>query len=119
MRSFSAALALLSACTFLNHDAAAQEASDLITRAKLQRGICCVLGTAGAFFAARRQYLIAPIMLCLGLGLWLILCISIGFMWLTRTEPGLSSVVLAMGLLALPVAPLATAPLALAWNRHR
>lgn len=44
MRSFSAALALLSACTFLNHDAAAQEASDLITRAKLQRGICCVLG---------------------------------------------------------------------------
>lgn len=82
-------------------------------------GTGCLLGTAWAFFAARRQYLIAPIMLCLGLGLWLILCISIGFMWLTRTEPGLSSVVLAMGLLALPVAPLATAPLALAWNRHR
>jgi hypothetical protein len=53
------------------------------------------------------------------LGLWLILCISVGFMWLPRTKPELSSIVLAIGLLTLPVAPLATAPLALAWNRHR
>ncbi|MHC4534054.1 MAG: hypothetical protein ACYS6K_08885, partial [Planctomycetota bacterium] len=71
------------------------------------------------FFAARRRHLIASITPCLGLGLWLILCISVGYMWLTRSDPELSSIVLAMGLLALPVAPLATAPLALAWNRHR
>jgi hypothetical protein len=82
-------------------------------------GTACLLGSAWAFFAARRQYLIASRTLCLGLGLWLMLCISIGFMWLTRSDPGLSSIVLAAGLLALPVAPLATAPLALAWNRHR
>ncbi|MDT8303649.1 MAG: hypothetical protein RQ760_19365 [Sedimentisphaerales bacterium] len=82
-------------------------------------GICCLLGTTWAFFSARRQYLIASRTLCLGLGLWLILCISIGFMWLTRDKPEPSSIVLVMGLLTLPVAPLATAPLALAWNRHR
>jgi len=82
-------------------------------------GTGCLLGTAWAFFAARRRYLIASITLCLGLGLWLILCISVGFMWLSRTTPDLSSIMLAMGLLTLPVAPLATAPLALAWNRHR
>ena len=82
-------------------------------------GIGFLLGTAWAFFAARRRYLIASITPCLGLGLWLILCICIGFMWLTRSEPELSSIVLVMGLLALPVLPLATAPLALAWNRHR
>jgi hypothetical protein len=82
-------------------------------------GTGCVLGTAWAFFAARRRYLVASRTLCLGLGLWLILCISVGFMWLTRSDPELSSIALAMGLLALPVAPLATAPLALAWNRHR
>lgn len=82
-------------------------------------GAGCLLGTAWAFSAARRQYLIASTTVCLGLGLWLTLCISIGYMWLTRSDPGLSSIVLAMGLLALLVAPLATAPLALAWNRHR
>jgi len=82
-------------------------------------GIGCVIGTAWAFFAARRRYLIASVTPCLGLGLWLILCVSVGFMWLTRSDPELSSIVLAAGLLAVPVAPLATAPLALAWNRHR
>jgi hypothetical protein len=82
-------------------------------------GTLCLLGTAWAFFAARRRHLIASITPCLGLGLWLILCISVGYMWLTRSDPELSSIILAMGLLALPVAPLATAPLALAWNRHR
>jgi hypothetical protein len=44
MRSYSAVLAFLSASTFLIHDAGAQDASELITRAKLQRGICCVVG---------------------------------------------------------------------------
>jgi len=91
----------------------------LLSSAPWTIGIGCVIGTAWAFFAARRQYLIASITPCLGLGLWLMLCISIGFMWLTRSEPGLSSIVLAAGLLALPVVPLATTPLALAWNRHR
>jgi hypothetical protein len=82
-------------------------------------GIGCVLGTAWAFFTARRQDFIASRTLCLGLGLWLMLCICMGFMWLRRSQPELSSIVLVMGLLAMPVAPLATAPLALAWNRHR
>ncbi len=82
-------------------------------------GICCLLGTAWAFFTARRRYLIAWRKLCLGLGLWLLLCCSVRLTWLPRDDPGPSTIVLAMGLLALPVAPLATAPLALAWNRHR
>jgi hypothetical protein len=82
-------------------------------------GAGCLFGTACAFFAARRRYLIASRTLCIGLGLWVVLCISVGFIWLTRSNPELSSIVLAAGLLALPVAPLATAPLALAWNRHR
>ncbi|MEA3227244.1 MAG: hypothetical protein U9Q07_14945, partial [Planctomycetota bacterium] len=82
-------------------------------------GTCCLLGTALAFFAASRRYLIATKTLCLGLVLWLMLCFSVGWPWLPRDDPGPSTIVLVMGLLALPVAPLATAPLALAWNRHR
>jgi len=82
-------------------------------------GICCLLGTAWAFSAARRRYLIASTTICLGLGLWLLLCCSVGLTWLPRDDLGPSTIVLVMGLLALPVAPLATAPLALAWNRHR
>jgi hypothetical protein len=82
-------------------------------------GACCLLGTAWAFTAARRRHLIDSARLCLGPGLWLLLCLSVGWVWLSRDEPGLSTIVLVMGLLALAVAPLATAPLALAWNRHR
>ena len=44
MRLFSAALALLSAWTFLIHNTCAQDASDLLKRAELHRGVCCVLG---------------------------------------------------------------------------
>ena len=82
-------------------------------------GACCLLGTAWAFIAARRRCLIGWAKLCLGPGLWFLLCLSVGWAWLAADKPGLSTIVLVMGLLALAVAPLATAPLALAWNRHR
>ncbi|KPK43568.1 MAG: hypothetical protein AMJ65_05450 [Phycisphaerae bacterium SG8_4] len=82
-------------------------------------GACCLLGTAWAFIAAHRRHLIGWAKLCLGPGLWLLLCLAVGWVWLPRDEPGLPTIVLVMGLLALAVAPLATAPLALAWNRHR
>ncbi|UCG49864.1 MAG: hypothetical protein JSU94_08780, partial [Phycisphaerales bacterium] len=82
-------------------------------------GIGCLLGTAWAFVTARRRFLIASRTLAVGLGLWIMLCISIGWAWLPRDDPKPAFIVLAMGLLALAVAPLATAPLALAWNRHR
>ncbi len=44
MRFCSAAFALSSAWTFFVHGASAQEASDLIKRAEMHRGVCCVLG---------------------------------------------------------------------------
>ncbi len=82
-------------------------------------GTLCLLGTASAFITARRRNLIGARKLCLGPALWIILCISVGLLWLPRDEPGLSTIALLIGVLALPAAPLATAPLALAWNRHR
>jgi hypothetical protein len=82
-------------------------------------GICCLLGTAWAFFAAHHRDLITSRTLCLGPAIWLMLCICVGSAWLPRDDPRLSTIVLVTGLLALAVAPLATAPLALAWNRHR
>jgi hypothetical protein len=82
-------------------------------------GTLCLLGTVAAFITARRRDLIDARKLFLGPALWIILCILVGLLWLPRDKPGLSTIVLVMGLLALPAAPLATAPLALAWNRHR
>jgi hypothetical protein len=82
-------------------------------------GIGCLLGTVLAFLSALRRCFVTWRAPCLGLGLWLILCISIGSAWLPFDEPKTSTIVLVAGLLALSVAPLATAPLALAWNRHR
>ena len=82
-------------------------------------GILCLLGTASAFITARRRNLIDARKLYLGPALWIILCILVGLLWLPKAEPGLSTIALLIGLLALPAAPLATVPLALAWNRHR
>ena len=44
MRILSTVLALSAACTLLIDHGHAQDASDLIRRAKLHRGICCVIG---------------------------------------------------------------------------
>ncbi|MCH2203464.1 MAG: PQQ-binding-like beta-propeller repeat protein [Fuerstiella sp.] len=44
MRFFSSALTLLFACSLFIQSGIAQEASWLIERAQLQRGLCCVLG---------------------------------------------------------------------------
>jgi hypothetical protein len=82
-------------------------------------GIGSLLGTVWAFVTARRRHLIGSRKPFLGLGLWLMLCFSIGWAWIPRDAPHPAFMVLAMGLFALTVAPLATAPLALAWNRHR
>ena len=44
MRLLSTALTLCGVCVFLINDAHAQEATDLLKRAELKRGVCCVLG---------------------------------------------------------------------------
>lgn len=94
-------------------------------------GIASTLGTILAFIAARRRGLVSGKTVWLGAVLWLTLCAIVGFYiwhtdsaalepaWLSKIIAKPSFIILGLGLLALPSAPLATAPLALAWNRHR
>jgi hypothetical protein len=79
----------------------------------------CLLGTAWAFAAAKRRALIGLPTLSAGLCAWLALAAVVA-LGSTRqpASPALVSVWL-IGISALVVAPLASAPLALAWNRTR
>jgi hypothetical protein len=82
----------------------------------------CLLGVWAAFRAAYRKGLIGKGVVLLSAGLWLILAVCAVGPWLLThelSEPRFFPPVLLMVLTALPVAPLALAPLALSWNRHR
>ncbi len=83
-------------------------------------GIGCVLATACAFGVARRLRLISTTTLGIALAIWLLL--SGGFIATAILPRGPGTplvIVLFLGLFSLPIAPVATAPIALWWNRHR
>lgn len=87
-------------------------------------GGACLLGTAWAFMAARRRSLIEMSTIYFAAGTWLlltVLSVSALLMLEKTLHPALPwpAYVFGVGLLALAVAPFATAPLALAWNRSR
>jgi hypothetical protein len=85
-------------------------------------GLGCLLGALAAFRAAYRKRLIGKGLVLLSASLWLILAVCTVGLWLRfrePSEPRFFPLFLLMVLAALPVAPLALAPLALSWNRHR
>ncbi len=80
--------------------------------------LASILGSVGAFLLAHQRRFVPPLLTgCLLLG-YLICCVvgaSIGPFHIS----GPTETALLCGLLTLPFAPFATAPLALHWNRHR
>ena len=80
-----------------------------------------VLGTLAAFIAAVRRGLIHWPAVYVAGTLWAVLTAAALFTLVNRLTPAQSlvSIAVAVGIFALAVAPLATAPLALAWNRTR
>jgi hypothetical protein len=80
--------------------------------------LSCILGSLGAFLRAYQRRLLAPLLVgCLILG-YLICCTAFTSINLFHIK-GPTETALLWGVLALPFAPFATAPLALHWNRHR
>lgn len=82
-------------------------------------GVALALGTAWAFVAARRRGLIGSPTVAGALSVWGVLSGLISLDWVRHPARPLPLGVLAVCAAALVVAPLATAPLALAWNRNR
>jgi hypothetical protein len=82
-------------------------------------GIVLVVGTVAAFFAAHRRSLIGAPTLLIAASVWGLLCALVAIERLSHPGERLSVYLCAAGILALAVSPLATAPLALAWNRNR
>lgn len=82
-------------------------------------GVAFVLATAWAFAAAWRRGMVSSRTIGTLAGLWCVIStiVSLGMGRLTQSP--VSASVFAIGLLAAAAAPLATAPLALAWNRNR
>jgi len=83
----------------------------------------CFLGVLAAFRAAYRKQLIGKGLVLLPAGLWLILVVCAASLYVRFHVPlepvSVSLLLFLIGLMALSVAPLALAPLALSWNRHR
>jgi hypothetical protein len=82
-------------------------------------GVALALATAWLFIAARRRSLIRTETILVGLVGWIALGALAAPHWALHMEESLTGYVFMVGLLALVVAPLAAAPLALAWNRTR
>jgi hypothetical protein len=85
-------------------------------------GLVFAFGTVWAFVAARRRLFIAMPTVWAAMGAWIALCVLL--VLILSPHHGvppfpLPFFALMLGLLALVVFPLAAAPLALAWNRHR
>jgi len=82
-------------------------------------GIAFAAYTTWAFTAARRRLLIGGPTLYFAATAWAALCTLVGWEWRIHSAQGLALWVCVAGILALAVAPLASAPLALTWNRNR
>jgi hypothetical protein len=82
-------------------------------------GVLFVLGTAWAFLAARRRALIGWPTVYVAGTLWAALSALVAVADVLQARQGLPIYLSLVGICALAVAPLATAPLALAWNRSR
>jgi hypothetical protein len=86
-------------------------------------GLGSLGGAVWAFAAARQKRFISLWTLSLAGAAWMALCaiflIAVPEARAGRDMPSMLACAAVLGLLTLPVAPLAAAPLALAWNRHR
>ena len=78
-----------------------------------------VAGTGTAFAAARRRSLIGTPTAVTAASLWALASAIVALGWISTGGDRLVISLCAAGVLALAVSPLATAPLALAWNRNR
>jgi hypothetical protein len=80
-------------------------------------GVACLLGTIAAFVAARRRALVEASTAWTALAVWAALVVVLVLPSAIPAPP--AAYIMLVGILALAVTPFATAPLALAWNRHR
>jgi hypothetical protein len=82
-------------------------------------GVACLLGTIAAFVAARRRALVEASTAWAALAVWAALVVVAVLVLPSAIPAPRTAYALLVGVLALAVVPLAAAPLALAWNRHR
>jgi hypothetical protein len=75
--------------------------------------------TTWAFAAAWRHQLIGKLTITLAAGMWTVAAVSVVVDSFVNHRESLHWSILAVGVAALAVAPFATTPLSLAWNRHR
>jgi hypothetical protein len=82
-------------------------------------GVTIAFGTVWAFVAARRRGLIGSPTVASAFSVWAVLSGLIVLDWMLHPDRPLVLGALIVSLAALVVAPLAAAPLAIAWNRNR
>ncbi|MDB5392032.1 MAG: hypothetical protein JWM11_7678 [Planctomycetaceae bacterium] len=85
----------------------------------LVTGSIFVIGTAWVFVVAWRRQLIRTLEVSLAAGIWFVLSLVVALEWEVFHSDPISVNILIIGCLALAAAPVAAAPLAIAWNRNR
>lgn len=113
-------LAIWFCLTVLSHFLLSDQAQEQFTRgALLAAGAAFILGTIWAFAAARRRALVTRTTIITAAIAWIALSAAAIAGAVAHTPEPLPAAAFFTGLAALAVAPLAAAPLALAWNRNR
>ncbi len=87
--------------------------------AQTTSGLVVAVGTVWAFVVAHRRSLIRKSTVWLAASIWIGLFAAFVAEMMHRSQLQLDAVVFITGLLTLTISPLATAPLAIAWNRNR
>jgi hypothetical protein len=82
-------------------------------------GFIFIVATIWIFIAAVRRSLIEPLTAYVAAAFWIVAGIIIAVNWTPNSVVAISQWLFVVGLLALAALPIASAPLALAWNRSR
>jgi hypothetical protein len=82
-------------------------------------GLTTLLGTAWLFVLSRRRAMVAASSAWTCLAVWVLLAAGIGTAKAFEPQMPIAACLLMAGLAGLVVAPIAAAPLAIAWNRTR
>ena len=82
-------------------------------------GCACVFGMLMAFVTAHRRRHISTRTVWISATVWLVSCSILVWFWASVEASDSWYMLLALGSLALSIAPVATAPLAVSWNRRR
>ena len=117
--SFALTLGCLVSIVILGRWVPAETRASIFQNASNILGLGCIAFTGIAFVKAYRNRLIPHLTIFACAATWLMLSVLMVLSWERSLHEKVSFLILGIGLLSLAVAPFATTPIAVCWNRSR